>query len=288
MAHDSYEARVGAASKTIAALNYHTERVRERAGELVSVVRHEEILGAAVENHHKSKSLLGSNLPRHYHVSEVRAQNTRVYQEVDEFDSDLDIDDENIEGSPSAVNGASMDSSDVLGIGGPSLAGRGQTSDQHSSLMLENSSVAGSSDTNAARKGLAAAGGSASQKKLIAADLEMDSLNMLRRMRSQTAMRCGSVSASHPTLEAVKRGGHMSPALNDEDLDDTNLTLHELKLVRGKSFLARPDLQSGAAEDMLAQIRGAKWQSDSITISRVPSNPPPGGLFSKLKHIMTQ
>ncbi|GFR43776.1 hypothetical protein Agub_g4890 [Astrephomene gubernaculifera] len=224
---------------TIAALHFHNERVKEKAGELAQTISHNDILGAAVDHHRRNMTLLHNSNTFRSRMTEARAS----LLEVDHFDDSSTDEEEEQQQQRRQPEGKEAGSQ---GIQLPGVPQQPPTPEQVISSPFD-------------RPGAAAGAASIRRSKE-----EPDPMSVLKRMRSQTGPR----SLSRKMLEGVKVPTYSGQLTDgDSDKEDDGIFLHkELTTLRGRSFLARSDQQqASAADDMLAQIRGANWNADNNT-----------------------
>ncbi|EFJ45374.1 hypothetical protein VOLCADRAFT_105924 [Volvox carteri f. nagariensis] len=223
---------VGATNRTIAAIRFHAERVREKAGDVSLNSDHNEILGNMVDLHHKNMSQVRASL-LNYRPCESRS----VDQYIDWMDDFVDDSDGEEEPADSR--------DDCLQTRSPNL-----------------SSLLDSSDTQLppARQGSSMVARRAVQ--------DVDPVSLFRQMRAGTMSRTPS---QH--IPGCVKGAYAFLAPPPPEPDDDAESKTDSSTLRGKSFLARPSQRAGAAYDMLAQIRGANWNSDNMAGKSCKSTP---------------
>ncbi|PNW75486.1 hypothetical protein CHLRE_12g528614v5 [Chlamydomonas reinhardtii] len=254
-------------NKAFAALEFQAVRVREKKGTFIPAIHHNDILTSAVDHHYRNMShLSASSIPkaRSEARSEVRVMSAPKHEEVEEFVSDSEEDDEEDDG------GVHVAGSFVRGVG---IADGSQLSPRQARTPVlkkaVSSSVLDTSEGIRAASRLGGGVGGSSRKGIPAAAVmqEMDPVAMLKRMRSEQSSRSIHMLAQerHPCMNVLKGPGHQV-TVEDVTDDDAGLAAPRsmLQSLRAKSFLARPNVGCGAADDLLAQIRGSGWQSASL------------------------
>ncbi|GIL46664.1 hypothetical protein Vafri_3598 [Volvox africanus] len=211
----------GAANRTIAALKFHAELIREKAGDTSAASDHNEILGNMVDLHHRNMCQVGESLLR--------------FQPFDTCSTELDLEVEDFE----------------VGSSGENNPSDGRDSMQHQIRSSQNTSSlldSADSQTSAPVK----QGSTLPAKKAVQ---DVDPISLFRHMRAGTMSRgAGNLKGANILLSVPQ-------AVSDDD-EEVKV---DASLRCGKSFLSRPDQQAGAANDMLAQIRGTKWNSDILS-----------------------
>ncbi|GLC37804.1 hypothetical protein PLESTB_001478400 [Pleodorina starrii] len=97
----------------------------------------------------------------------------------------------------------------------------------------------------------------------------VDPAAFIRQMRQGTMSR----TASQHLPSSIKGAYAFLQPPEDTELEDVEDLKVDLSKLRGRSFLSRPDDQAGATYDMLAQIRGRKWDADEAPIKGAKSLP---------------
>ncbi|GIL70894.1 hypothetical protein Vretifemale_1565 [Volvox reticuliferus] len=90
---------------------------------------------------------------------------------------------------------------------------------------------------------------------------DIDPVSLFRQMRTGTMSR----GAASQHIPGSLKGAYALLSPPQATPDDEEEVKVDASMRCGKSFLSRPDQQAGAAYDMLAQIRGPKWNSDVIS-----------------------
>ncbi|GLI58413.1 hypothetical protein VaNZ11_000115 [Volvox africanus] len=215
----------GAADRTIAALKFHAELIREKAGDASAASDHNEILGNMVDLHHRNMCQVGESLLR------FQLLGTRSTE------SDLEIDDFEVDSS--GENNPSDGRDSVY-----------QIRSQNTWSLLDSAD----SQTSAPAK----QGSTLPAKKAVQ---DVDPVSLFRHMRAGTMSRGAASQYIHGNLKGASTLLSPPQAIPD-DVEEVKV---DVSLRCGKSFLSRPDQQAGAAYDMLAQIRGTKWNSDILS-----------------------
>ncbi|KAG2498865.1 hypothetical protein HYH03_003057 [Edaphochlamys debaryana] len=228
----------GVPSRTFAALQFQAVRMREKTGTLVHKADHRELMSAAVDKHMQNLSRVGANLPKgHQHQSEIRTMHSSALEEVEEF-NDFD-DDPELPSTPDHASGTQLDAADAEQPRAAGPSGR----------------WGAPFGSNTPRKG---------------GKEEEDPMQVLKRMRSTAASKS---QAARDTLDSLKGPGHNVALPEDAEADEVDevTSIKGINSLRGRSFLQRPgDVPGGAADDMLAQLRG-KWTVDNDKPTRTKS-----------------
>ncbi|KAG2453458.1 hypothetical protein HYH02_001679 [Chlamydomonas schloesseri] len=265
------------ANKTIAALEFQAVRIREKKGTFIPAIHHNDILSSATDHHYRNMShLSASSIPkaRSEVRSEVRVMNAPKYEEVEEFASDSEDETEEETGVPGSLLRGTGDG----GQASPRQPHTPELDKAGSSSLLDTME-----SLNAASRLRGGAGGS-SRKVANGGNVttqsvpEMDPVAMLKRMRAEKSSRSVHMLAQehHPCMSVLKGPGHQ---VAEDMVDDEGLSVgpHSMQGLRAKSFLARLDAGGGAADDLLAQIRGSGWQSASISLASAARTGGTGG-----------